>query len=56
MHFLHDFANNAGRKSKKYQALRGLFAIAELLVIYKRTKIRLNQPLLKEVGHFEAKY
>jgi len=29
---LHNFANNAGRWSKKYQALSGLSAIAELLV------------------------
>ena len=28
---MHDFANNAGRQSKKYQASRGLSAIAELL-------------------------
>jgi len=29
-----DFANNAGRQSKMYQALRGLSAIAELLVSF----------------------
>ena len=29
---MHDFANNAGRLSKKHQASRGLSAIAELLV------------------------
>ena len=30
--FVHDFANNAGRYSKKYQTSHGLTAIAELLV------------------------
>jgi len=30
--FVHDFANNAARKSKTYQASRGLSTIAELLV------------------------
>ena len=31
--FVHDFANNAGRLSKKYQASRGLSATAELLAL-----------------------
>ena len=30
--FVHDFANNAGSLWKKYEASRGLSAIAELLV------------------------
>jgi len=30
--FVHDFANNAGLRSKKYQASRGLSSISELLV------------------------
>jgi len=31
---VHDFANNAARSSKTYQASRGLSAIAELIIAF----------------------
>ena len=34
--FVHNFANDTGRQSKKYPALRGLSATAELLVFIKQ--------------------
>jgi len=38
--FVHDFENNVGRQSKKYQASRGLSAIAELLVVLRTRELK----------------
>jgi len=45
---VHDFANNAGRLSKNYQASRGLSAIAELLVFLKNIE---NNSKLNDWGN-----
>jgi len=52
--FVHDFANNAGRLSKKHQASRSLSAIAELVVHILYDYQALTLAISVQVQHFQG--